>query len=164
MNIYLIGMMGSGKSVVGNMLAKIIDMPFVDLDKEIEKKAGKSIAEIFLNDGEIIFRTMESKQLRLIFDSIISCGGGVILNKKNCTFIKQNGSTILLTASIEELSQRLQGSRTRPLLSEKNNLEILADLWLERKSQYLNTADLVIDTDGKTVEKISQEIIKKLNI
>jgi len=86
------------------------------------------------------------------------------LNKKNCTFIKQNGSTILLTASIEVLSQRLQGSRTRPLLSGKNNLEILSDLWLERKSQYLNTADLVIDTDGKTVEKISQEIIKKLNI
>ena len=82
MNIYLIGMMGTGKSTIGELLTEKLDYPFVDLDEKIENSAGKSITEIFENDGEENFRNLESEQLRSYSNSVIACGGGIILRKK----------------------------------------------------------------------------------
>ena len=89
MNIYLLGMMGSGKSTVGRALSQYMDMPFIDLDLEIEQSVGKTISEIFKNDGEKYFRNIESNQLYQYFDSVVACGGGIILNEGNRTFIKK---------------------------------------------------------------------------
>ena len=163
MNIYLLGMMGSGKSTVGRSLSQYMDKPFIDLDLEIEQSVGKTISEIFENDGEKYFRNIESNQLYQYSDSVVACGGGIILNEGNRTFIKKNGKAILLTASIAELSERLSTSENRPLLPKNNMEETLTVLWLDRQLRYLNTAEFTIETDGKTPEKITQEILNQLD-
>ena len=163
MNIYLLGMMGSGKSTVGRSLSQYMDKPFIDLDSEIEQFVGKTISEIFKNDGEKYFRNIESNQLYQYSDSVVACGGGILLNEGNRTFIKKNGKAILLTASIAELSERLSTSENRPLLPKNNMEETLTILWLDRQLRYLNTAEFTIETDGKTPEKITQEILNQLD-
>ena len=163
MNIYLIGMMGSGKSTVGKTLSEKMNKPFIDLDSEIENRTGKNISEIFDTDGEEQFRKMETKQLKQYSESIVACGGGIILKDENREFINGNGATILLTASIEELSHRLSDSGNRPLLADNNTEEALTKLWLERQLNYLNTADLTIQTDGKNPEQLTEEILLHIN-
>ena len=163
MNIYLIGMMGSGKSTVGKTLSEKMHKPFIDLDSEIEKGTGKNISEIFDIDGEEQFRKMETKQLKQYSESIVACGGGIVLKDENREFINDNGFTILLTASMEELSHRLSDSGNRPLLADDNTEEALTKLWLERQLNYLNTADFTIETDGKNPEILSEEILVQIN-
>ena len=163
MNIYLIGMMGSGKSTVGKTLSEKMHKPFIDLDSEIEKGTGKNISEIFDIDGEEQFRKMETKQLKQYSESIVACGGGIVLKDENREFINENGATILLTASMEELSHRLSDSGTRPLLADDNTEEALTKLWLKRQLNYLNTADFTIETDGKNPEILSEEILVQIN-
>ena len=163
MNIYLIGMMGSGKSTVGKTLSEKMHKPFIDLDSEIEKGTGKNISEIFDIDGEEQFRKMETKQLKQYSESIVACGGGIVLKDENREFINENGATILLTASMEELSHRLSDSGNRPLLADDNTEEALTKLWLERLLNYLNTADFTIETDGKNPEILSEEILVQIN-
>ena len=164
MNIYLIGMMGTGKSTIGEILTKKLDYPFGDLDENIEKCAGKSITEIFENDGEENFRNLESEQLRFYSNSVIACGGGIIMREENRTFMKENGKAILLTASPSKLSKRLIQSDSRPLLSGKKNKEkLLKNIWLKRRLHYLNTADYTIETGHKTHEEITNEILRHLD-
>jgi len=163
MNIYLIGMMGSGKSTVGKTLSEKMHKPFIDLDSEIEKATGKNISEIFDTDGEKQFRKMETKQLKQYSESIVACGGGIVLKDENREFINENGATILLTASMEELSHRLSDSGNRPLLADDNTEEALTKLWLERQLHYLNTADFTIETDGKNPEQLTEEILVQIN-
>tara|TARA_B100001179_G_C18483098_1_gene356524 strand:+ start:31 stop:525 length:495 start_codon:yes stop_codon:yes gene_type:complete len=163
MNIYLIGMMGTGKSMIGELLTEKLDYSFVDLDEKIEKYSEKSITEIFEKDGEENFRNLESEQLRYYFNSVIACGGGIILKEENRTFMKENGKAVLLTASIPELSKRLIKSNSRPLLVEENKEELLTKIWSERRLHYLSTADYTIETDHKTKEEIAEEILKQLN-
>ena len=163
MNIYLMGMMGSGKSTVGKTLSQQLGKPFIDLDLEIEQSTGKTISEIFENDGAEHFRNIESNQLQQHSNSIVACGGGIILKEENRVIIKENGKAILLTASIPELSNRLSASANRPLLTDDNMEETLTKLWLERQFLYLSTADYTIETDGKTPEKITEEILNQLN-
>ena len=163
MNIYLIGMMGSGKSTLGKSLSEKIQKPFIDLDSEIEKATGKSITEIFDIDGEEQFRKMETKQLKQYSESIVACGGGIILNNANRKFINENGIAILLLASMGELAQRLSSSNNRPLLAEDNMKEALTKLWLERQLDYLDTANFTIKTDGKNSEQLTEEILVQIN-
>ena len=163
MNIYLIGMMGSGKSTVGKTLSEKMHKPFIDLDSEIEKGTGKNISEIFDIDGEEQFRKMETKQLKQYSESIVACGGGIVLNDENREFINENGFTILLTASMEELSHRLSDSGNRPLLADDNTEEALTKLWLERQLHYLNTAEFTIETDGKNPKQLTEEILVQIN-
>ena len=163
MNIYLIGMMGSGKSTVGKPLSEKMHKPFIDLDSEIEKGTGKNISKIFDIDGEEQFRKMETKQLKQYSESIVACGGGIVLKDENREFINENGVTILLTASMEELSHRLSDSGNRPLLADDNTEEALTKLWLERQLNYLNTADFTIETDGKNPEQLTEEILVQIN-
>jgi shikimate kinase len=163
MNIYLIGMMGSGKSTVGKPLSEKMHKPFIDLDSEIEKGTGKNISEIFDIDGEEQFRKIETKQLKQYSESIVACGGGIVLKDENREFINENGVTILLTASMEELSHRLSDSGNRPLLADDNTEEALTKLWLERQLNYLNTADFTSETDGKNPEQLTEEILVQIN-
>ena len=162
MNIFLIGMMGTGKSTVGVLLANELKIPFVDLDKEIEKSTKKTIPKIFKLDGEATFRKIETERLKEVSASVVSCGGGIILKEENRNFIKVNGTTILLTASIDELVRRLKGAGKRPLLAKNNEKESLIKLWLDRRAQYLSLADMTIDTDGKTSRQITNEILLDL--
>ena len=163
MNIYLIGMMGSGKSTVGKTLSEKMHKPFVDLDSEIEKAAGKSISEIFDIDGDEQFRKIETKQLKQYSESIVACGGGIVLNDANRKFINENGIAILLLTSMGELAQRLSSSNNRPLLADDNMKEALTKLWLERQLDYLDTANFTIKTDGKNPAQLTEEILVQIN-
>ena len=163
MNIYLIGMMGSGKSTLGKTLSEKIQKPFIDLDSEIEKATGKSITEIFDIDGEEQFRKMETKQLKQYSESIVACGGGIVLNNANRKFINENGIAILLLATMGQLAQRLSSSNNRPLLADDNMEEALTKLWLERLIDYLDTANFTIETDGKNPAQLTEEILVQIN-
>ena len=163
MNIYLIGMMGSGKSTVGKTLSEKMHKPFIDLDSEIEKGTGKNISEIFDTDGEEQFRKMETKQLKQYSESIVACGGGIVLKDENREFINENGIAILLLATMGELTQRLSNSGNRPLLADDNTEEALTKLWMERQIDYLETANFTIETDGKNPEELTEEILLHIN-
>ena len=163
MNIYLIGMMGSGKTAVGIKLSEKLKKTFIDLDSEIEKSAGKTISELFDENGEDHFRLLESEKLKTFSESVIACGGGVVLMEKNRHLIKENGTAILLTATMEELSHRLNDLNNRPLLAHEKSENALKNIWLERQMDYLNTADFSIETDGKHPAEIAEEIILQLN-
>ena len=163
MNIYLIGMMGSGKSTVGKTLSEKMHKPFIDLDSEIEKGTGKNISEIFDIDGEEQFRKMETKQLKQYSESIVACGGGIVLKDENREFINENGIAILLLATMGELTQRLSNSGNRPLLADDNTEEALTKLWMERQLDYLDTANFTIETDGKNPEELTEKILLHIN-
>ena len=165
MNYYLIGMMGSGKSTVGKLLAKKLETPFLDLDHYIEVKNNKSINDIFKEKGENYFRQLETNALSEIKGSkiVVACGGGIILNHENRKKISANGKVIFLKASISSLIKRLLSNKDRPILNDKNIENELIKIWNERKNYYNETAEITINTDGYTPESISSLIIENLN-
>ena len=165
MIVYLIGMMGSGKSSVGKLLANKLQFSNIDIDKEIEKDEKLSIKEIFEKKGENYFREIESKYLlRKRKFSVVSCGGGIILNKKNREFLKTSGYTIYLKSSISTLEKRLLNENGRPLLSNDNLKETLINIYSKSKTLYTSSANTTIITDRISVKEVCELIIKKLKI
>ena len=165
MIFYLIGMMGSGKSSVGKLLANKLQFSNIDIDKEIEKDEKLSIKEIFEKKGENYFREIESKYLlRKRKLAVVSCGGGIILNKKNREFLKTNGYTIYLKSSIATLEQRLLNENSRPLLDNDNLKETLINIYSKRKTLYTSAANTTVITDRRSVKEVCELIIKKLKI
>ena len=165
MIFYLIGMMGSGKSSVGKLLANKLQFSIIDIDKEIEKDEKLSIKEIFEKKGENYFREIESKYLlRKRKLAVVSCGGGIILNKKNREFLKTSGYTIYLKSSIPTLEKRLLNENSRPLLSNDNLKETLINIYSKRKTLYTSAANTTIITDRRSVKEVCELIIKKLKI
>ena len=165
MIFYLIGMMGSGKSSVGKLLANKLQFSIIDIDKEIEKNEKLSIKEIFEKKGENYFREIESKYLlRKRKLAVVSCGGGIILNKKNREFLKTSGYTIYLKSSISTLEKRLLNENGRPLLSNDNLKETLINIYSKRKTLYTSAANTTIITDRRSVKEVCELIIKKLKI
>ena len=165
MVFYLIGMMGSGKSSVGKLLANKLEFSNIDIDNEIEKDEKLSIKEIFELKGENYFREIENKYLlRKKKSAVVSCGGGIILNKKNREFLKTSGYTIYLKSSIPTLEKRLLNENGRPLLSNDNLKETLINIYSKRKTLYTSSANTTIITDRRSVKEVCELIIKKLKI
>ena len=165
MIFYLIGMMGSGKSSVGKLLANKLQFSNIDIDKEIEKDEKLSIKEIFEKKGENYFREIESKYLlRKRKLAVVSCGGGIILNKKNREFLKTSGYTIYLKSSIPTLEKRLLNENGRPLLSNDNLKETLINIYNNRRTLYTSATNTTIITDRRSVKEVCELIIKKLKI
>ncbi|MBU9889288.1 MAG: shikimate kinase [Candidatus Omnitrophica bacterium] len=160
-NIYLIGMMGSGKSVTGRALAGMLDAAFVDFDAEIEKKEGRTIPEIFAQSGEPYFRDVESAVLEDISrknHQVVATGGGVILRAENVTRMKETGTLVLLEASAKTLWQRLQYSKGRPLLNKPDPLGALTQILSDRELVYKKACHFSVVTDGKGAEDVAREI------
>ncbi len=164
MTIYIIGMMGSGKSTVGKQLAEIIDYSFIDLDSFIEKEENMTIGNIFENRGEKHFRALETKALISTMKDgvVISCGGGIVLSENNYTYLKQ-GNIFYLEATITELVKRILNSSHRPLLKQKNISEELTNIFKEREKMYLDLSNHTIDTNNKSPNQIVKQIQKFLN-
>ena len=157
--------MGSGKSSVGKLLANNLQFSIIDLDKEIEKDEKLSIKEIFEKKGENYFREIESKYLlRKRKSAVVSCGGGIELNKKNREFLKTSGYTIYLKSSIPTLEKRLLNKNSRPLLNNDNLKETLRNIYSKRKTLYTSAANTTIITDRRSVKEVCELIIKKLKI
>ena len=165
MILYLIGMMGSGKSSVGKLLANKLQFSIIDIDKEIEKYEKLTIKEIFENKGEDYFRVIESKYLLTKRNSaVVSCGGGIILNKINREFLRTSGYTIYLKSSIPTLEKRLLNKNSRPLLGNDSLKETLINIYNNRKKLYTSSANATILTDKKSVKEVCELILEKLKI
>lgn len=161
--IYLIGFMGSGKTTVSQQLAKKLEVPVFDTDQEIVKLAGKTINEIFAVDGEEKFRDLESEILHSmpLTDAVVSTGGGIIVSKKNRLFLKGSMNVVFLNADFSIIMERLKDDDTRPLLS-KNKVEAAETLYNSRLPLYREAAYIEIDTSGKSVSLIVDEIIQRM--
>ena len=159
-NIVLVGFMGTGKTTVGQLLAKQTGMPLLDMDTLIEQRAGKPITDIFAQDGEPHFRELErtiTRELAAKEGQIISTGGGIVLNPDNITDYEKTGLVICLLASSETVMERVKHDTTRPLLAGDKQEKII-QLLESRKPLYEAVARKV-NTDGIDPETIAAQII-----
>jgi shikimate kinase len=161
-NIILIGFMGAGKTTVGRMLAKEHHMAFLDTDDRIVDEQGRSIPEIFDNEGEPFFRDLETDLLRRMLtdthQTVISVGGGMPVREENRSLLKRLGCVVYLVTSKQTILGRVKGDGSRPLLKGED-LEAKVDrLMRERESLYKQAAHLEIQTDGRSVRKVAQII------
>ncbi|RAP33731.1 shikimate kinase [Candidatus Marinamargulisbacteria bacterium SCGC AG-410-N11] len=166
-NIILIGMMGSGKTTIGQSLAFQKSYQFMDTDRLIIKKEKLSISEIFQSKSEQYFRNLETdicKSLSRYSRTVISTGGGIILRPENGTLLKQSGFIIFLDASAESILTRIKNDKNRPLLQKPNKKEIIHELVQQRHSLYSNLADLIVNTNQFNIKLIVDTIIKQLPI
>ena len=164
-NIFLIGFMGVGKSTVSDYLSKILASPQVEMDQVIVNKEHMSINKIFEEYGEEYFRNCETNlliELQKKNNQIVSCGGGVAMREINVKEMKKNGRVVLLTASPETILERVKDSDERPLLRGRKNTEYISELMEIRRPKYRAAADVIVDTDHKSVEEIAEEIVGKL--
>ena len=161
-NVYLIGMMGTGKSTIGKQVASELSLDFYDSDLEIEKKSGKSVSEIFATDGEPKFRKLEQNFIENGHpdsDSIVSCGGGLCVISGMLESLKAKGTVICLWAIPEVIFERIKNDRGRPLLKVEKPKKEIQRIIDQRKDYYLQ-ADLVIDCNELSIEEVSQRVIR----
>lgn len=163
MNIILAGMPGSGKSSVGEALARALGYGFADTDKIITERYGE-ITKIFAERGEKYFRELESEAVEEVCrlsNVVVATGGGCLLNEKNLKCLKSCGKIIYLKTSVKELLKRLEGDLTRPLLKGDvgGNLK---RIYRARKEIYERAADITVITDGKTSDETVKEILEKV--
>jgi shikimate kinase len=165
--IALIGFMGTGKTVVGKLLAQKLVKDYIELDAEIEKEAGKSVVSIFREDGEARFREMETEMVGRAAgrqNAVIACGGGIVLNKENISRLKQEYVIVCLTASQEEIFKRTsEDSNTRPLLAVADRKKKIRELLELRRPLYEQAADITIDTSGIDAPGVVQKILIALD-
>ena len=165
-NIFLIGLMGSGKTSIGKVLAKNLKKSFLDIDNEIINKMNLTISEIFEKYGEIKFREMESEILHALTidkNAVISTGGGIILNKKNISKMKEIGVIVHLDIDIKAQIFRVKNIKNRPLLDGKGLQDKLKKMKIERDKIYKEISDITIITTKKSRSKILTEIENKLS-
>lgn len=164
--------MGAGKSKVAPLLAELLNCSWHDIDKLIEQKAGKKIAEIFEQEGEKVFRQLESETIReltlLKSKTIISLGGGALVMLENRKIAQEHGVVIYLKSSPQAIFERVKHSKKRPLLNiqedenfEENLLKKITELLEDRKKMY-ESADIVIDRDNLPPMQVAQKIFKEL--
>ena len=163
-NLYLIGMMGSGKTTVGRLLAKELGYGFIDTDAVIEQVTGQSIAQIFAEAGEAAFRDIETQVLAEISARprlAIATGGGIVLARKNWSYL-HHGLIVWLDVPVEELHSRLQQDTTRPLLQTDDLLTRLQTLSEQRQHLYAQ-ADLRFRlTPGETPEQVATRLLAEI--
>jgi shikimate kinase len=165
-NIFLVGLMGAGKTTVGKLLAKSLGKSFYDSDQEIERRTGVNIPLIFELEGEAGFRKREGQaiaELVILQDIILATGGGAVLLPENRQMLAGHGKVIYLRASVDELCHRTRGDRNRPLLQTENPRDRLQTLYTQRDPLYLEVADMVIDTGGQPVGAIVSQIETNLS-
>jgi shikimate kinase len=165
-SVALIGFMGTGKTVVGRSLAARLGKEFIEMDALIEKKAGKSIPEIFRQEGEIGFREMEIEVTQEIAgkkNAVIACGGGIVLNTINIDRLRRECVVICLTASPAVILKRTSPDKEgRPLLNVVDRRRQIEELLKFRRPYYERSADFIVNTSRLTVESVLARIIEKL--
>ena len=164
-NLFLVGPMGAGKSAVGRQLAKMLHLSFVDSDDEIEARTGVDIPFIFEKEGEEGFRKREAKvidELSARDGIVLATGGGAVVNPQNRNFLGARGFVVYLLTSVDQQVARTQRGRERPMLAKGDSREILEELMEFRDPLYREIADLTVETDGRRVKAVANEILDKL--
>ncbi|AFT81820.1 shikimate kinase [Leuconostoc carnosum] len=159
--LMLVGFMGAGKTTVGKEIARQHHSKFIDIDSEIEREAGMSIRAIFQEYGESGFRDLETKVLANVqtFDGIVATGGGVVEREDNMAILHESPATVIyLHGNLESTIGRLLIEGQRPLLEEKSAAEFFR-LWAQRDPKYQSVANFMVETIGKTPERIAAEIV-----
>lgn len=163
--VILTGFMGTGKTAVGEALAKSLGYKFLDTDLMVEEEVGRSITEIFEKEGEAAFRTYEKKMVHKALtreNIVVATGGGAVLDPENLKLMKENGIVVGLAASPEMILQRISKMDTRPLLKTEDQLKKIKGLLSER-SPYYREADKIVDTTSKPIQTTVEEILTLLN-
>jgi len=162
-HIFMIGFMGVGKTSTSRSLSKKLGVKEIDTDAMIVENEGRSISEIFEKDGEEYFRSVETGMIDRIADMkpcIVSCGGGMVMRDVNVQKMKKIGKIVLLTATPETIFEHVRYSTNRPLLNGNMNIHYIAKLMEAREPKYKAAADIVIETDGCTPDKVADKIVK----
>ena len=163
MIVFLVGMPGSGKSTVGPELAGRLGVPFVELDDEIQRAAGASVREIFEREGEARFRELEAAALAeaaRLDPSVVSCGGGVVLEPANRITLRASGEVVFLSVPLEVLRERIVPGADRPLIRAEGDLE---RLFRDREPLYREFAQHVVDASGPAADvaaAIERELLR----
>jgi shikimate kinase len=167
MNLLLIGYRGTGKSTVGRLVAESLGLAFTDADAELEKRAGRSIREIFATDGEQAFRDLEAvvvAELCQRNNMVVALGGGAVLRAENRAVIRSRGKrTVWLKAPPAVLFERIAAdastAQRRPNLTTAGGLAEVESLLAARTPYYEECADFTVDTEGKTAEQVAAEVV-----
>ncbi len=165
-NLYLIGMMGSGKTTIGRLLAKRLSYRFFDTDAVIEQVAGQSINQIFAEAGEPEFRSLETKVLAELSSYsrlAIATGGGIILKRENWSYLRR-GIVVWLDVPLEDIQNRLQGDKTRPLLQAEDLPTKLQSLLEQRQSLYAQADVRVTYQPGETPEQMVDRVLEQIRL
>ncbi|MDH3265518.1 MAG: shikimate kinase AroK [Gammaproteobacteria bacterium] len=164
-NLFLVGPMGAGKSAVGRQLARTLHLNFMDSDDEIEARTGVDIPFIFEKEGEEGFRKREAKvidDLSKMEGIVLATGGGAILDPQSRSYLGARGFVVYLCTTVEQQLARTQRGRERPLLENGDRKQILSGLMQERDALYREVADLIVETDGRKVRAVAEEIVDRL--
>jgi shikimate kinase len=164
-NIFLVGLMGAGKTTVGRQLAQRLGKHFHDTDHEIESRTGVRVATIFEIEGEDGFRARESQTLEALArmqDVVLATGGGIVLRPENRALLRAHGFVIYLRAQPRDLWARTRHDKSRPLLQTGDPLKRLEELFAIRDPLYREVADLVVDTGRQSVSTLVGQLMQRL--
>ena len=165
LNIILVGFMGAGKTTIGRALAARLERDFIDMDVELEARAGKPVPRIFAEDGEPAFRRMERDlviELSRRNSLVIAAGGGIVLNPDNIRDFSATGHVICLMAAPDEILRRVSDSQHRPLLEQGNKAERIRKLLLQRQHFY-DAIPCQVDTTGKTIDEVIANVLAQIH-
>lgn len=164
-NIFLVGLMGAGKTSVGRMLARRLNKTFYDADHEIERVTGVRIPLIFEIEGESGFRERESKLLAELVKEqniVLATGGGAVISEANRRALAAHGTVVYLRATAKDLWQRTRHDKNRPLLQTENPLAKLQELFTQRDPLYREVANIIIDTGNQSLSALVHQLEQKL--
>ena len=164
-NIFLVGLMGAGKTTVGRALAKKLNKRFIDSDHEIEARTGASIPLIFEIEGEEIFRQREAEVIRDLtaqHEIVLATGGGAVLNAENREYLKARGTVIYLRATVNSILQRTSHDKHRPLLQTVDPRKRIEELARTREPYYSEVADIIVETGRTNVQSLLHTILEQL--
>ena len=164
--VALVGLMGVGKTTIGRRLAEHFGLPFVDADEEIEKAAGQSVADIFTHYGEAAFRDGEQKVISRLLEGetrVLATGGGALTHPKTRERLKEKAITLWLRTDIKVLARRVANKPHRPLLRERNPMDVLKD---HMKTRYplFEMADVVVDTGDHSHARTVELVLDALKV
>lgn len=161
-HVFLVGFMGAGKTTVSRLVGRRLGRPVVDIDALIEAVSGRSVREIFEDVGEDAFRALETERLMALSEadsSIVACGGGIVVRDENRVLLKQLGTVVYLKVSAGETLARVGSDGTRPLLSGPGGAIAATALLEARESLYAAVADVAIDTVGRSVDEVAEDVV-----